>query len=446
MSIKLPKPPTALLSRRGALRVAAGAAAATALAAPAIRASAQGKPDKLVCIVPSGHWPLTIVEDVGPAFEAATGIRVEFTTLPADAVQARGRAEFAAGGGGIDIYLWAGSWAGGVAPFLEDHAALLDAAGEAADGYDIDDFLPSVRELASYEQRLCGIPYRVTMSILHYQAELLRAAGFEAPPGTFDEFLRAAQELTRLGAPDRFGVGIIGRQGGGTVPSFGPWLMSNGGSYFAPDSYDVTINDTAAVEALDFYGELLSKHRVIPPEATTWEFDEIVAGGQNDRYAMSSTYAPYGTALNNPAISRTGNRWLATTTPGATDPAQGRTWLSGWTLSVPASSRYRREAFEFILMATNKEWMQKSLAKGNLPPRSSVLNDPRVADLYPWTPAAEAAMRTASLDPRFSGWTSMEAQLRPAIVKVLLGESTAKSALDAVALDWERTLRRSGLR
>jgi multiple sugar transport system substrate-binding protein len=32
---------------------------------------------------------------------------------------------------------------------------------------------------------------------------------------------------------------------------------------------------------------------VTPPEVTTWEFDEIIAGSQRDRYVMAQAFASY---------------------------------------------------------------------------------------------------------------------------------------------------------
>ena len=61
----------------------------------------------------------------------------------------------------------------------------------------------------------------------------------------------------------------------------------------------------------------------------TWEFDEIVAGGQADRYAMVQMFAPYGTLINDPKLSKTGGKWAWTTVPGPTSPDQGRTWIDG---------------------------------------------------------------------------------------------------------------------
>ena len=55
-------------------------------------------------------------------------------------------------------------------------------------------------------------------------------------------------------------------------------------------------------------------------------------------------------------------------------------------------------------------------------------------------------MKTAKLEPREPIWPSLDLQLRGAISAVLLGEKTAKVALDGVAADWRRTLKRAGLK
>jgi hypothetical protein len=60
---------------------------------------------------------------------------------------------------------------------------------------------------------------------------------------------------------------------------------------------EIFLNDSRAVTALQFMADLVVKHKVTPPEVTTWEYDEIIAGGQRDRYMMAQTFAPYGTLI-----------------------------------------------------------------------------------------------------------------------------------------------------
>jgi multiple sugar transport system substrate-binding protein len=120
--------------------------------------------------------------------------------------------------------------------------------------------------------------------------------------------------------------------------------------------------------------------------------------------------------------------------------------MGGWTFGVPKNGKNQEWAFEFIQMACSKQWMQRSLERGNAPPRVSVLSEPTVAERFGWAPVLAATMQTAKLEPRDPIWPSMDLQLRGAISAVLLGQKTAKVALDGVALDWQRTLKRAGLK
>src|ERR1700676_5184266 len=95
-------------------------------------------------------------------------------------------------------------------------------------------------------------------------------------------------------------------------------------------------------------------------------------------------------------------------------------------------------------MACGKQWMQRSLDRGHAPPRVSVLSEPTVAERFGCAPVLAATMKTAKLEPRDPIWPAMDLQLRSAVSAVLLGQKTARVALDAVAADWRRTLKRAG--
>ena len=116
--------------------------------------------------------------------------------------------------------------------------------------------------------------------------------------------------------------------------------------------------------ALQFYGDLVTKWKVTPPEVTTWEFDEIMAGGQNDRYAMADMLAPFGSQINDPRLSKTAGKWAWTQTPGLTPELAGRAWIGGWTFSVPATSKNKEWAGEFIKYVTSKPAMLGSMDSG----------------------------------------------------------------------------------
>jgi ABC-type glycerol-3-phosphate transport system substrate-binding protein len=431
----------AALNRRRLLR---GVAAGGLVAASARSVRAQSIPEKLVYVGENqGGWKKTLTEEVGPAFEKETGIKVEFTLLQVDAWRARLKAELSAGSTGIDIAQWSVQMAGWMAPYLPDHAPLV-AQMEARDpDFAWNDFLGGSKQAASYDGRLIGIPYRITTGILHYQKQLLQQAGFAQPPGTFAEFLKTAQAVNT--PPDRYAFGIMGRQGAGSYTSFASWLFSTGGQLVDFKTGEIFINGANAVTALQFYADLATKYKVVPPEAMTWEFDEIIAGGQKDRYVMTQTFAPYGTLINDPKLSTTGGRWAWATVPGYTAKAQSRTWIDGHFLSVPKTTKNPEWALQFIQMACSKKWMLRSAERGNAPPRGSVLRDPSMVTTLGWPPVAAEAIETGIPTPAHPAWDTLELSLRAGLSEALLGQKTAKEALDEVARDWQRNLRRAGV-
>lgn len=428
------------LNRRRALQASLGAAGL--LAAPAL---AQPRPEKLVYIGENqGGWKRTLMEEVAPAFERETGIRVEFTMLPVDAWRARLKAELGAGSSGIDIAQWSVGMAGWMAPHLVDHEEVVAKIGQRDGGFAWDDFLAGSKRAATYDGKLIGIPYRITTGILHYQKALLAQAGFARAPQTFAEFERAA--LAVNSPPERYAVGIMGKQGSGTYTSLASWLYSAGAQLVDFKTGEIFINQPKAVEALQFYADLVVKHKVVPPEVTTWEYDEIIAGGQRDRYVMTQTFAPYGTLINDPANSRTAGRWAWDTVPGHTAKSESRTWIDGHFLAVPRYTRNADWAIEFIRMATSKQWHLRSMERGNAPPRGSVLRDGDMVAKLGWPPVAATAIETGFPTPAHPAWDTLELALRSGVSEALQGQKTAKQALDTVAADWQRSLRRAGIR
>ncbi len=428
------------MGRRAAI---AGAAALTA--APRV-ARAQSKPERLVYVGDNGPWHKCLVQEVAPAFEKQTGIKVDFTLLPIDALVARLKAELSSGAGSIDIVQWDASMAGWVSRHMQDHKKLLEPSASKHPDFDWGDFLPSVQGMATYEGKLSGIPYRVTTGILMYQKQLLEQAGFSAAPRNFGELLKVAEATTKQGLPHRYGIGVMGRQGPAMLGSFTPFMRSAGGRYYDAKTGEIWINQPAGVEALQFYGELMTKYKVMNPDSLTWEFDGIIAGGQNDQFAMAVTLAPYGELMGDPKLSKTAGNWAFSLMPGKDSISQTRTYLAGWSLGVPEGVKNTDWAFEFIQMATSKEWLRRSIDLGNSPPRVSVLEDPAVLAKHPWAPVAGQAFKTAVLDHRDPVWATAQLPIRTAISQVLLGQKTAKQALDDVARQWERSFKMAGLK
>lgn len=427
------------LKRRHLIAAAGIGLAVPRLATPAIAAA---KPDKLVFMIDNAPWH-GAMHDAAAEFEKEEGIRIEFTVLPDDALIARLKSALSAQSSDIDLLQFSTTWVSWIAPHVDDHTQMIQSASNpysAAFGWD--DIPQAVHKMATWDNKLCGVPYRVTMGVLHYQPEVLKQAGFDKPPTNWDQMLKTAQAVTQAGGGKRFGLGFTMREGPAISDQWITFLRSNGGDLFDPKSGDIFINQPKAVEALQYYGDLLTKYHVVPPDAVTWEWDEIIANGQNDRYGMTIAFAPSGTMLNDPKLSKTGGKWAWALAPGAQDISQSRTFLGGWSLSVPRYSKNKDYAFAFLQKVAGKDWALRSLQQGNCPSHISALTDPSVAAKFGWAPPAAEALKTATVDPQQPVWGAMELALRTGISRVLLKQSEPKPALDEVAANWRRIIRR----
>ncbi|CAH1651512.1 ABC transporter substrate-binding protein [Chelatococcus asaccharovorans] len=434
------------LSRRhflqGTAALGASASATPLIGAPALAAA---KPDKIVVTGLKINWNRTFEQEIAPLFENKTGIKVQFEWLPIDALAARLKTQLSASDGGIDVAWFNTGNVNAMASGLADHTALFKEFG-APDGYDFEDIFLSSRLGYTVGGRLVGIPFRYTTYIQHYQPDILEKAGISKAPSTFADYRQAGLAVTEKFGPERFGIGMYGRESEAMVRGWHPFLLSSGGRYYDPKTWDILINKPEAVSSLQFYGGL-AKDKVVPPEYSTWEWDGLTAGAQADRYAMTVTIGPYATLMGDPAKSKTAGKWAWAKVPGATDPSQATASAGGWAMGVSENSKNKRWAFEFLKMATSKAAMKSTTRDGNAPPRNSVLNDPDVVKALGWAPAfsemakVSIAFPTAD-DPVF---TVCDQQIRPHISRVLLGQATAQEAMDAAAAEWKRTLRRAGL-
>ena len=417
--------------------------AASTLAMPAL--AADNKPDKLVYVGDNGPWHFAMVEEVAPAFEKETGIKIDFTLLPVDPWQARLKAELNAGSSGIDIVQWSVGMAGWLNPHFEDQREVVVERIKKRDpAWNFDDFLDGSKKAATYQDKMNGIPYRITTGIMHYQKPLLEQAGITKLPETFAELQAAVIACNK--PPERYGFGLMGKQSSAITNSFVGWLYSCGGRLIDFSTGEIFVNNPAGIAALEFWSDLVVKYKAVPPDAMTWEYEEIISGAQRDRYAMCQSFAPYATLMNDPAKSQTGGKWTWATMPGRNEKSQGRTWVDGHMLGVPKYSKNQDWAVEFIRMCCNQHFMHRSMVRGNAPPRGSVLRDPELVAKLGWPPVAAAAIETGIATPAHPAYTTLEPAFRAGLSQAILGQKTPKEALDEVAAEWKRGLRRAGIK
>ncbi|MEX2374879.1 MAG: sugar ABC transporter substrate-binding protein [Dehalococcoidia bacterium] len=114
---------------------------------------------------------------------------------------------------------------------------------------------------------------------LLYRTDLFEAAGLE-PPETWEDLLEAARTLH---SDEIAGIGLPGGGNRGTTIFAGQFLWQACGDFFNMEG-EVTLDTPQAVEAVEFYAELL---QYAPNEANSWGFSEGLESFAAGRSAMT---------------------------------------------------------------------------------------------------------------------------------------------------------------
>jgi len=377
-------------------------------------------------------------EDLIPAFERDTGIHVEATYQAYDALTQKTMTEFVSGSPSFDVLMFETSWGGRFSPFMADLQPYVTKAGAA---YDDGDILAAARKMGVYSGKTVGLPYRVIGRMLHYRTDLFQAAGLTEPPRTIPQLLQYAQKLTK---GDVYGLGILGKQGFGNAYEYGSYLFSSGGGWWDRATHAVTFNNPIGARTMTFYADLHNGAKVVPPEVTTWAWDEWIAGGQNGRYAMTVMHTVYAIPLNDPAHSKTAGKWAWADAPGWNSLQQGAPPVGGWLFGVPNGSTAKDLAAQFVLYMTGKQAQLTSTQKANSPTRRSVFQESAVRTKWPWADVALRALQRGT--PMYNEPEELEAEAALMVVcsEALLGVKTPKQAADDGAAKLTEILKKSG--
>ena len=120
-----------------------------------------------------------------------------------------------------------------------------------------------MRKAGMWKGILYGIPGGSGPTSLFYNTDLFNKAGIASAPKTWEEFVEVAVGLTNV-SDDVYGYTLAGTNGAEPLWEFSPWLYQAGGNC-VDDQGNTIINNSAAVEALQFIVDLVNKYKVIPP-------------------------------------------------------------------------------------------------------------------------------------------------------------------------------------
>ncbi|HEU5157705.1 MAG TPA: ABC transporter substrate-binding protein [Streptosporangiaceae bacterium] len=290
--------------------------------------------------------------------------------------------------------------------------------------FDLSKFLPSAIKTGEYRGRLYAAPWKTDAGLLYYRTDLLKKAGVDAPPKTWEE-LRAA--CAKIDGADCY-AGQFDKYEGLTC-NFSEAVHSAGG-IVVNDQGRPNVNTPQARQGLDFLVRSFQSG-LIPKEAITYkEEDARRAFEQGDLVFLRQW--PYQWALSNKkGSSKVAGKFDVAPLPGLNGP--GAPTLGGHNLAISAFAKNKATALDFIKFLTSEEQQRANLlATSEAPTRASLYEDADLRKKFPYLPTLKASLLNAKPRPDAVRYGDVTAAIQEAAYAALSGKMTPDQALSGL--------------
>ena len=378
-----------------------------------------------------------------PEFEAATGIKVNYTTVPYENALGEQVRDFVAGGD-LDIALidlvWMGNFAenGWIVPidtFTKD-PALADPE------LDMADFFPLVlNAFGSWNGVTYGLPFDNYSGLMFYNACMLKDAGFDAPPATWAELKDVyGPALTKNG---KYAFALQSKRNETqSADSFARMLWPFGGSFLNAE-FKSNLNSPESQAGLQFRQDLM---KYMPEGIVAYDHSEVVNALAQGDVAMLTEWSAFYSTLASPETSKLGD--CLAVAPEPKGPAGRKPALGGFSLAVAtqADDAEKAAGYLFIQWVTSKANAGKYLELGGVPARQSAYADPALAAKYKFIPALVESWKEGvpEFRPRFAEWPAITEIVQEYGTKMMLGEVSVADGAKTIGEKMEAVLAEAG--
>ena len=380
-------------------------------------------------------------------FEKLSGIEVELVPIPDDSFYDKAIAEFISGNASFDALQFFSPWLGDFA--APGFLARLDDYAEKWK-LPLDDFYDTY--LLNYghfgDKGIYGIPFDCDIQMVH-----LRKGFVEQVTGgpidkwktveTYDDLIRLSGELDKI-QPGVAGVGLMAARGFWSTYTWEHVAAQCGMDLFDSD-WNPIFNNDAGIKGLEI---ILDLQKNAAQGVAGWGWPENRAAWLGGQLATNISWQDSGTQAMRPDQSQIVDDFVTIYEPRV-DIAGARFAppnIAGSTSCVASTSQNPEGAFLMLAFLTTASIMAMNEANANgvAPGYKSVLTNPRLEAVSQPAKVWADSLEYAWCAPRIPGMFEMEQVLGNEINKAVVGQTSAKEALDAGAEAWRSIMKRNG--
>jgi sorbitol/mannitol transport system substrate-binding protein len=356
-----------VLHRLGACAAAAG----LTFTAGCAGAGSLGASENEVTIALVSNSQMTDAQELSTEFEKDNpGTKLKFISLSENQARAKITMSAAMGGSEFDVSMISNfetpQWArdGWLLP--------LNEYANNTPGYDMNDFIPSLRESLSYEGDMYSVPFYGESSFLMYRKDLFEQAGITVnqDPNYQPTWQEVGQWAKTLKTADRAGICLRGKPGWGEVLAPLDTVINTFGGRWFDEQWNAQLNSPQVKEAVNFYVNTIKESGELGASSTGFqECANLFGQGQTAMwYDATSAVSTLEDPKTYPdLVGKIG--YLPA--PIVEKPNSG--WLYTWALGIPKGAKNPDGAWKFISWMTSKDYMKlvgEKLGWERVPPGS----------------------------------------------------------------------------
>ena len=365
----------------------------------------------------------TAIQSFIPAFEKKTGIKVNFSETPYGEAHQKELLSYQQKAGAYDVAQFDNTYlaAFGAAKVM---TALDDYLSKSTE-YDIADFSKGQQDYGKHKGATLGLTLSTEPMIQWYRTDIYDALGLK-PATTWDEFYANAKAVEDA------------KKGDGAIIGFGAgmdwWWMTlvwSFGGHLYDDKLKPTVDTPEAKTATDYMNSLLP---LAPKGAITASGDDVTAKFLAQDIGAMIQYSGYYSYTKDPTATKfVGKIGTAKMPKGTTDI----THLAGWNIGIPADSKQKDKAWQFLEFVLGKSNAKAYLASGAAAiGRTSITSDSTLVASDPYLKLLNIP-DTSRIEryPQLTVWPEMEKAITDDITAVLTGNNTTDKALTGLEKD-----------
>lgn len=282
-------------------------------------------------------------------------------------------------------------------------------------GVDFDDILAPALDITSVGGQAYGIPFRYDGSGIYYNETMLKEAGYEAFPKTWDEMLDMSSKLSEEGKVAF--AWPLGNQAN-AVTRFVQQLYTYGGEILNEDETKCLLDSDEAVTALENIVDSIKEGYA---SQSSSEIDNTkmreMFGTEQLAFNLTGPFDVDSLKTDYPDL-----KWKTAVIPG--DGGMACTTANGWCVAMAQNSEHKEEAAKFMAYITEPE--NQARLTDSFPASKTAMEFEQFAteELKPFI----EQLNNSKPEPAYTCWSEVEPVIYSYIQSAVSGDITPKEA------------------